>query len=328
MIVRRLLAVGLPLAAIALGAAPGPASAATTVAASPVGSATSPVFADGSRIAWAGVDGDARVVRVGSAHRVVVAAPRCDPDRSAATLSAFGAGRLLWTCHPGTPDGYPLVTRTDESTVLPVGQASRPGFDAAAEPLNVSFQGIGRRWLAGTELGSGGRTTSIFVRTGDGTVRRGQPASRRMTVDLDAPGLAVPLCRPVQRVGVADPLVPRAILDTPFLDVRPFGLDVRNGSEPLVLQRCGRRATRRLSRCDPGCRSVTLTRGAVAWIEADRVVVDRTTHADRTLIRLADAGSAGAQARSVALAGDRVYVTSDGPSTAAQGELWMARLPP
>ena len=236
-----------------------------------IGAAQAPAVADGVRYAaFQRADGSVQVYDTKTGPGLLTPAPSCTGDVPTAALAGIGAQRILWGCEQNTKDAYPLVQDVRSTTVQAVPGAGR-GFDASSNPLEITFHGIGRNWIAARELTDGAQTGPLYV-SREGAVRHSSGESRRWITDLDAPSLRTKLCggmtRPMSR---PEPLFPAALL--PFDYEYPYGIAVGDSSgSPLRVQRCAH-GSLSLSDCSPRCSDADLSSRTVAWVENDRVIV-------------------------------------------------------
>lgn len=187
---------------------------------------------------------------------------------------AVGGGQLLWDC------GYSAARLLDLATGAihePAGLGSL-GRDASSR----SFHGVGRSWIAGTESGYHWNST-VLVNWRTGEIRRGVPVSPRRVADLDLAQLERRLCRPLRRGR--NQYSHEFDLGPPYADYqyeRPSGLTLRgpSGEGPdfvavLILDRCGRKGRRLVSRCPGSCWDPLLSEGILTWAEprGERAVV-------------------------------------------------------
>jgi len=238
------------------------------------GTALAPPESDLKRyVGWQQSDREVALLDTKTWKLRTVAAPFCDKAPNGASqygvLAAVGGGNILWACGQGTIRGYPMVQGISEMNAREIDGIG-PGFDAQSEPLGVTFTGVGSRWIAATELGSGARSRPVYVSL-TGETRHESGESRRAVTNLDRADLHTRLCGQMTRPSSEpEPLMPAELL--PFAYRRPYGLELMETRSPLKLRRCGK-SQRRLSRCSPSCRDQQLTPVHVAWLEGRRARV-------------------------------------------------------
>lgn len=257
---RRVLGALLFAATLAAGAAT------ATAAASPAARTTGNIVSDGARwAAWpVGVE---RVVVYDdrTRRRREVAVPPCD-------LTAVGNGLVLMSCR-GQRVPLPVLVdvRTGRRIELPRAQAHAEFLEPTA------WVGVGRRGLL-ARISSSFHPSSTHSGYDYGADSVHQLDDRATAIDLDAPGLARPLCAPLKRtptpwhpdrIWAADPFLPMLYSRPWAVETIPFYREVRRAmvvDGKVRVWRCGQRRPRVLSR-SCGC-TAQFGAGLVTWLRA------------------------------------------------------------
>jgi hypothetical protein len=250
-------------AAVAALSAPGAATAAPPL--QPLRGGNQAAMSDGARfVAWGSRSDDGvhamHVLDTASGREFDTPAPRiyCRPV-------GLGAGRLLWQCGreepPPSRDAVRMgdvFVRDLRSGSLIQGAGTRDVHTRFPEAGELRPLAIGERWIEAAAIpGVVTRPTQRFFLDWRSGALRFPTARRDSFDDLDAPGLAVRLCRPLVR---RDHGSYRYQFDAPLgLEAGPVA--------PLRLTRCGGRPRTLTTLPLLGFTAPRLSAGLVTWGE-------------------------------------------------------------
>lgn len=235
-----------------------------------LGTAVSPVRADGERYAaWESPPGTARILDVRTGRSLAVELPReCHPrPYRDSGLVAVGGGQVLWQCHRRFDEPYAvLFDAATGSLHAPAGEeALLARFHApGASTTEGRYLDVGRHWLQAMTYGYHWvRLHYLNWRTGE---LRDEPRSARHAIDLDRSSLLRRICRPLGRLPPDMETTESIPPFQPFHYRPPFGLS--EGEAAWQLQVCGRRTPRLRA---PGRDDLQLGRRVLTWSDQDVV---------------------------------------------------------
>jgi hypothetical protein len=219
--------------------------------------AVGPVLTDGER--WAAYRRSATEVRVLDTLRrssfSVQLRPECD-------LKDIGVSELLIGCDAGRDPQATLVNLFTQVPHSPLGLEPAPSYFDATRVV----RDVGRYWIRGYDVFQSFDSSFFFNwRTGQNGYPY-VPYKGASIPDLDSPGLAVPLCWPLQERHTehATRIAPGFVS---YDYRRPLAAGVI-GSNPqvLLLDRCGVRPVGRFP-CSSTCGEIELGGGALTWMD-------------------------------------------------------------
>jgi hypothetical protein len=258
----------------------------------------------------------------------LVRAPTCaypgathTPD---AGLAALGGGRIAWKC-----ESFPtrFLLQDFASGAVTTVDDRELGESEAATPI-----GLGQRWLNAIRWGYHWTAVSYYdLLTG---AWREELTSPRVYPNLDSPGLAETMCRPLRRIHAPEDDYEVVPMYVPFFYQRPFGVGVRDlgyrqGRGELYrieLQRCGSQKTTVVGRCRGYCADVELSGGLITWSDGRALRAYAARSGRRYSWPYARFGPLAASV-TITHTPQRLIASVEPPRGGRDWQIWSARVP-